>query len=123
MFDNIDVGGSWEQFKTQVYSMAVDVLGIKKTNHRDWSDENDASITKLLNEKNKLHEKLLSTDGPGKIAAEQVFKELKSRLQCEIRHMKNTEVVERDLGRNLKTLSELMTAKIQSHCTAQPDRF
>ena len=29
-FDNIDVGGSWEQFKTQVYTVAVDVLGIKK---------------------------------------------------------------------------------------------
>ena len=39
--------------------------------------------------KNKLHEKLLSTDGTGKIAAEQAFKKLKSRLQCEIRHMKN----------------------------------
>ena len=88
-FDNIDVGGSWEQFKTQVYTEAVDVLGIKKTNHRGWFDENDASITKLLNKKNKLHEKLLSTDGPGRIAAEQTFEELKSRLRCEIRHMKN----------------------------------
>ena len=33
-FDNIDVGRSWEQFKTLVYTVAVDVLGIKKTNHR-----------------------------------------------------------------------------------------
>ena len=88
-FDNIDVGGSWEQFKTQVYTVAVDVLGIKKTNHRDWFDENDASCTKLLNEKNRLHEKLLSTDGPGRIAAEQAFKEAKSRLRCGIRHLKN----------------------------------
>ena len=63
--------------------MAVDVLGIKKTNHRDWFDKNNASITKLLNEKNRLHEKLLSTDGPGRIAAEH------ERLQCETRHMKN----------------------------------
>ena len=89
-FDNIDVGGSWEQFKTQVYTVAVDVLGIKKTNHKDWFDENNASITKLLNEKkNRLHEKLRSTDGPGRTAAEHAFKEAKSRLQCEIRHMKN----------------------------------
>ena len=29
-FDNIDVGGSWEQFKTQVCTVAVDVLGVKK---------------------------------------------------------------------------------------------
>ena len=88
-FDNIDVGGSWEQFKTRVCTEAVDVLGIKKTNHRGWFDENNASITKLLNEKNKLYEKLLSTDGPGRIAAEQAFKELKSRVQCEIRHIRN----------------------------------
>ena len=88
-FDKIDVGGSWEQFKTQVYTVAVDVLGIKKTNRRDWFDKNNASITKLLNEKNRLHEKLLSTDGPGRIAAEHAFKEAKSRVQCEIRLMKN----------------------------------
>ena len=62
-FDNIDVGGSWEQCKTQLYTVPVDVRGIKKTNHRDWFDEKDASITKFLNEKNKLHEKLLSTGG------------------------------------------------------------
>ena len=31
-FDNIDVGGSWKQFKTQVYTAAVDVLGFRKTN-------------------------------------------------------------------------------------------
>ena len=71
------------------YTVAVDVLVIKKTNHRDWFDENNASITKLVNEKNRLHEKLLNTDGPGRIAAEHAFKEAKSRLQCEIRHMKN----------------------------------
>ena len=116
----VDLGSSLKHKYTQ---WRLDVLGIKKTNHRDCLMKTMPQFTKLLNEKNKLHEKLLSTDGPGKIAAEQVFKELKSRLQCEIRHMKNTEVVERDLGRNLKTLSELMTAKIQSHCTAQPDRF
>ena len=69
--------------------MAVDVLCIKNTNHRDWFDENDAPITKLLNEKNRLHEKLLSTDGPGRIAAEHAFKEAKSRRQCKVRHMKN----------------------------------
>ena len=84
-FDNNDVGGSRERFKTQVYTVAVDVLGMK----RDWFDENYTSITKLLKDQNRLHEKLLSTDGPGRIAAEQAFKEVKSRLQCEIRHMKN----------------------------------
>ena len=62
---------------------------VLKTNHRDWFDENNASITKLPNEKNRLHEKLLGTDGPGRIAAEQAFKEVKSRVQCEIRHVKN----------------------------------
>ena len=27
-FDNIDVGGHLEQFKTRVYTVAVDILGI-----------------------------------------------------------------------------------------------
>ena len=63
---------------------------------------NDASITKLLNEKNRLHEKFLSTDGPGRIAAEQAFKEVKSRLQYEIQHGK--QVVERDIGKNSTSL-------------------
>ena len=29
-FDNIDVGGPWEQFKTHLYTVAVDVLGIER---------------------------------------------------------------------------------------------
>ena len=58
-----------DQFKPQVSTVAVDVLGIEKTKHRDQFDENDAAISKLLNEKNRLHEKHLSTDGPVWIAA------------------------------------------------------
>ena len=39
---------TWEQFKTQVYIVGADVLGLEKTKHRNWFDENDATITKLL---------------------------------------------------------------------------
>ena len=88
-FDNIIFDGTWEHFKTQVYTVGVDVLGLKKSKHRDWFDENDAAITKILEEKNKLHEKLLSAEGPAKNVAEKAFKEAKSRLQHDIRQMKN----------------------------------
>ena len=70
-FDNIIFDGTWEQFKTQVYTVGVDVLGLKKSKHRDWVDENDAAITKLLKEKNMLHEKVLSTEGAARIIAEE----------------------------------------------------
>ena len=69
--------------------MAVDIFGIQQTKRRDCFDENDTAITKLLNEKNRLHEKLLSSDGPAKIAAEQAFREVKWRLQYKIRQLKN----------------------------------
>ena len=82
----VDLGSSFKHKYTQ---WRWTFLVLKKQPNRDWFDENDASITELLNEKNRLHEMLLSTDGPGRIAAEQAFKEVKSRLQCEIRHMKN----------------------------------
>ena len=88
-FDNIVFDGTWEQFKTQVYTVGVDVLGLKNSKHRDWFYENDAAITKPLKEKNMLHEKVLSTEGAARIIAEKAFKEAKSRLQCEIRQMKN----------------------------------
>ena len=88
-FENTVFDGTWEQFKAQVYKVGVDVLGLKKTKHRDWFDDNDAAITKLLEEKNRSHEKLLNADGPERIATEKAFKEAKSRLQCGTRQMKN----------------------------------
>ena len=88
-FENVEFDGTWDQFKTKVYEVGVDVLGLRTRIHRDWFDENDAAITKLLEEKNQLHQKLLNTTGASRVAAEKCFKEAKASLQTKIRQMKN----------------------------------
>ena len=57
--------------------------------HRDWFDDNDSVINKLLETRCSLHMKLLNSKGPERIAAEKAFKENKSSLQRELRQMKN----------------------------------
>ena len=82
--DNIDVG-------------TVAVLSIKDNTQR-LVCENDAAITKFLNEKNRLHEKLLSTDSPGRIAAGSKF-ETTARISTYAK-----QVVVLDLGKNSASL-------------------
>ena len=67
----------------------VDVLGLKRSKHQDWFDDNDDVITRLLGEKNRLYKRLLAAVDSVWIAAEKAFKDLKSRVQREIRHLKN----------------------------------
>ncbi|CAI9715965.1 Hypothetical predicted protein [Octopus vulgaris] len=40
--------GTWAQFKTTIDNVGVKVLGLKNRKHRDWFDENDLQINKLL---------------------------------------------------------------------------
>ena len=51
--------GTWDKFKTEVYNASVAVLGLRKRKHRDWFDENDPQISKLLEDKNKMHQQYL----------------------------------------------------------------
>ena len=57
-FENVEFDGTWDQLKTNLYNIGVDVLGLKKRKHRDWFDENDFEISKLIETKNLLHQKL-----------------------------------------------------------------
>ena len=52
---------TWDQFRTKVYWISIVILGLKKQKHRDWFDENDHRINKLLEKKNKLYQKYFGT--------------------------------------------------------------
>nr|VZI15082.1 unnamed protein product [Spirometra erinaceieuropaei] len=45
----------WYQLRDAVHSIALSVLGRARRQHQDWFDRNDAAISNLLAEKNRLH--------------------------------------------------------------------
>ncbi|CAI9718488.1 Hypothetical predicted protein [Octopus vulgaris] len=40
--------GTWAQFKTTIYNVGVDAIGLRNRKHRDWFDEKNLQINKLL---------------------------------------------------------------------------
>ena len=87
--DNVIFDGTWENFKEQVYSVGVEVLGYKGKNHKDWFDDNDAAIKQLLETKHFLHEALLNRHIENRSAVVKYFKDHKAILERELRKMKN----------------------------------
>ena len=85
----VSFDGSWENFKDQIYSAGVEVLGLKKTVHRDWFDENDQEIMNLLETKKTLYNTLLNDNLKNRSIVEKKYKEHKANLQRELRRMKN----------------------------------
>nr|VZI45849.1 unnamed protein product [Spirometra erinaceieuropaei] len=53
--ENASVENRWRQLRNTVQSTALAVLGRAPRQHQDWFDDNDAAITNLLAEKNRLH--------------------------------------------------------------------
>ena len=51
-----DVERDWESLKDLTYSCATNVIGPVVRRHKDWFDENDVEIKKLLAEKLKAHQ-------------------------------------------------------------------
>jgi len=87
--DEANLEESWDTFKECMYTVGSEVLGHVVRKHRDWFDDNDASVTELLAEKHRLHQSLLSCSPTEKAAAERSFKNHKQLLQRELRTMKN----------------------------------
>ena len=75
--DHLKFDGTWENFKDQVYSTGVEVLGMNQRKHRDWFDENDVEINQLLETKHSLHKSRLDPN----TNKSQVEKSLKSTKQ------------------------------------------
>ncbi|BHF63659.1 hypothetical protein SprV_0200665300 [Sparganum proliferum] len=53
--ENASVKNRWCQLRDRVQSTALAVLGRARRKHHDWFDDNDAVISNLLAEKNRLH--------------------------------------------------------------------
>ncbi|BHF59924.1 hypothetical protein SprV_0100288500 [Sparganum proliferum] len=53
--ENASVENRWCQLRDTVQSTALAVLGRARRQHQDWFDDNDAVISNLLVEKNRLH--------------------------------------------------------------------
>ncbi|VDL94134.1 unnamed protein product [Schistocephalus solidus] len=77
--DNATVETRWCQLRNVIQSTALDVLGRAHRRHQDWFDDNDADISNLLAEKNRLHKAYmdLRTD-----ATKAAF----FRCRCLVRH-------------------------------------
>ncbi|BHF75574.1 hypothetical protein SprV_0501867000 [Sparganum proliferum] len=53
--ENASVENRWCQLRDTIQSRALAVLGRARRQHQDWFDDNDAVISNLLAEKNRLH--------------------------------------------------------------------
>ncbi|BHF81415.1 hypothetical protein SprV_0702454500 [Sparganum proliferum] len=53
--ENASVEKRWCQLRDTVKSTAIAILGRARRQHQDWFDNNDAVISNLLAEKNRLH--------------------------------------------------------------------
>ena len=77
-FADLNFDGTWENFRDQVYSLGVELLGFrKKKQHRDWFDDNDANIGQLLDTKHALYQSLLDPNLRNRPAVEKSFKGIK----------------------------------------------
>ncbi|VDL97226.1 unnamed protein product [Schistocephalus solidus] len=53
--NNTTVETRWCQLRNVIQSTALDAFGRAGRQHQDWFDDNDADISNLLAEKNRLH--------------------------------------------------------------------
>ena len=83
--DNVEE--SWESFRNTVYAAAYETLGPTKRKNQDWFDENDEEVTKLLEEKHRLHRALINNKSPSNQAA---FNNIRSTVQHILRQMQDS---------------------------------
>nr|VZI37692.1 unnamed protein product [Spirometra erinaceieuropaei] len=59
--ENASAENRWYQMRDTVQSTALTVHGRASRQHQDWFDGNDAAISNLLGEKNRLHKAYLDS--------------------------------------------------------------
>ena len=82
-----DVERDWESLKDLTYSCATNVIGPVVRRHKDWFDENDVEIKKLLAEKLKAHQNCVSD--PNCNVKKSAFRSIRGKVQCELRKMQD----------------------------------
>ena len=81
-----DLNREWSATADWLLRTATEVLGYHKKRHRDWFDENDEALTRLVDNKNKAHNKYLAH--PTRCNNDD-WKRLRAELQRETRRMKD----------------------------------
>ncbi|BHF75159.1 hypothetical protein SprV_0501825400 [Sparganum proliferum] len=82
--ENASVENRWCQLRDTIQSTALAVLGRARCQHQDWFDDNDAVISNLLAEKNRLHKAYVDHPTTDKKAA---FYHSRRHLQQRLREM------------------------------------
>ncbi|BHF66011.1 hypothetical protein SprV_0200902500 [Sparganum proliferum] len=82
--ENASVENRWCQLRDTVQSTALAVLGRARRQHQDWFDDNDAVISNLLAEKNRLHKAYVNHPTDDNKAA---FYRSRRHLQQRLREM------------------------------------
>ena len=83
--DNVE--DSWASFHDTVYTAAHENLGPTQRKHQDWFDENSEEITKLLEEKHRLHRIYLRNKSTANKTA---FRNIRSTVQGRLRKMQDS---------------------------------
>ncbi|BHF63531.1 hypothetical protein SprV_0200652400 [Sparganum proliferum] len=84
--ENASVENRWCQLRDTIQSTALAVLGRARRQHQDWFDDNDAVISNLLAEKNRLHKAYVDHHTADNKAA---FYRSRRQLQQRLREMQD----------------------------------
>ncbi|BHF79472.1 hypothetical protein SprV_0702259200 [Sparganum proliferum] len=84
--ENASVENRWCQLRDTIQSTALAVLGRAPRQHQDWFDDNDAVISNLLAEKNRLHKAYVDHPTEDNKAA---FYRSRRQLQQRLREMQD----------------------------------
>ncbi|BHF60198.1 hypothetical protein SprV_0100316100 [Sparganum proliferum] len=84
--ENASVENRWCQLRDTIQSTALAVLGRARRQHQDWFDDNDAVISNLLAEKNRLHKAYVDHPTADNKAA---FYRSRRHLQQRLREMQD----------------------------------
>ena len=82
-----NVEDSWASFRDTVYAAAHENIGSTQRKHQDWFDENNEEITKLLDEKNRLHKAYLTNNSTANKTA---FNNIRTQVQSRLRRMQDS---------------------------------
>ena len=86
-----ELTAEWDRLSKLLLIGAKTVSGVKQKRNRDWFDENDSEIKRLLEERNSLHAATLNGKSPGLRGR---YAELRATVQRRLRGMEKTWWVE-----------------------------
>ncbi|XP_072049980.1 uncharacterized protein [Amphiura filiformis] len=82
-----DEASHWEELRKKIYQASADSLGYAKKKHKGWFDENDVSVTALLDELHSLH--IEYANNKDSKARKDRYNHMKQKAQAKLREMKD----------------------------------